>query len=132
MPGTEKEWDELMRERLDVSRYAETLRDRRVPRFPDEEPKYGNASEKAEGALFVEFPARAAKKNDEVNRPEHYNTGKVECIEAIKASMSAEEFKGYLKGNTLKYLWRYNYKGKPKQDLEKAQWYLTRLIEQLQ
>jgi hypothetical protein len=109
MSGTAKEWDELMRERLDVSRYAETLRDRRVPRFVDEAPK-----------------------NDEVNRPEHYNTGKVECIEAIKASMSAEEFKGYLKGNTLKYLWRYNYKGKPKQDLQKAQWYLNKLIEEAQ
>lgn len=69
---------------------------------------------------------------DEVNKPEHYNTGAVECIDAIKASMSAEEFKGYLKGNTIKYLWRYNYKGKPKQDLQKAQWYLNKLIEEVQ
>jgi hypothetical protein len=66
---------------------------------------------------------------DEVDKPEHYNSGKVECIEAIKASMSAEEYKGYLKGNTIKYLWRYQYKGKPVQDLKKAQWYLNKLIE---
>jgi hypothetical protein len=66
---------------------------------------------------------------DEVDKPEHYNSGKVECIEAIKASMSAEEYKGYLKGNTIKYLWRYQYKGKPIQDLKKAQWYLNKLIE---
>jgi hypothetical protein len=132
MPGTAKEWDELMRERLDVAKYAESLKDRRVPRFPDGVPKYEDAPEKAEGALFVEFPARAAKKNDEVNRPEHYNSGSIECIEAIKASMSPEEFKGYLKGNSLKYLWRYSYKGKPKQDLEKAKWYLGRLIESVQ
>jgi len=65
--------------------------------------------------------------NDEVNNPAHYNNGKVECIEAIEASMSPEEFKGYLKGNALKYLWRYRYKGKPVQDLEKAQWYLEKL-----
>lgn len=65
--------------------------------------------------------------NDEVNRPAHYNSGKVEAIEAIEASMSPEEFKGYLKGNALKYLWRYAYKGKPIQDLDKAEWYLARL-----
>jgi hypothetical protein len=66
---------------------------------------------------------------DPVDKPEHYNSGKVECIEAIKASMSEEEYKGYLKGNTIKYLWRYQYKGKPVQDLKKAQWYLNKLIE---
>ena len=44
---------------------------------------------------------------DAVSYPEHYNTGSVECIEAIKASMSSEGFKGYLKGNIEKYLWRY-------------------------
>lgn len=68
---------------------------------------------------------------DEVNKPAHYNLTEngVECIEAIKASMSALEYKGYLKGNTIKYLWRYRYKGKPQQDLEKAQWYLSKLRE---
>ena len=39
-----------------------------------------------------------------------------------------DEWKGYLKGNCLKYLWRYQYKSKPLEDLKKAQWYLTRLI----
>lgn len=73
--------------------------------------------------------AKLPNSYDEVQKPQHYNSGKVECIEAIEASMSPEEFKGYLKGNTLKYLWRYSYKGKPVQDLEKAQWYLKKLIE---
>jgi hypothetical protein len=63
---------------------------------------------------------------DVVNKPQHYNTGNIECIEAIQESMSAEAFKGYLKGNCLKYLWRYDYKGKPSEDLEKAGWYLNR------
>ena len=65
---------------------------------------------------------------DEVNQPAHYNTGNIECITAIEASMSQEEFCGYLKGNCLKYLWRYRYKGKPLEDLKKAQWYLNKLI----
>lgn len=66
---------------------------------------------------------------DEVDRPKHYNLGGIECIDAIRASMSKLEFEGYLKGNALKYLWRYRYKGKLEQDLEKAQWYLDKLLE---
>ena len=65
-----------------------------------------------------------------VNSPPHYNTGNIECIEAIKESMTPEAFKGYLKGNIQKYIWRYEAK-KGVEDLEKAQWYLNKLIETL-
>jgi hypothetical protein len=68
---------------------------------------------------------------DPVNNPQHYNTGNIECIEAIQESMSSEAFKGYLKGNTMKYLWRYDYKGKASEDLEKAGWYLNKLIKEV-
>ena len=68
---------------------------------------------------------------DVVNSPNHYNNGSIECIEGIQASMSAEAFAGYLKGNCMKYLWRYDYKGKPVEDLQKAQWYLAELIKEL-
>jgi hypothetical protein len=71
------------------------------------------------------------EEEDVVNNPNHYNNGSIECIEGIQASMSAEAFAGYLKGNCMKYLWRYNYKGKPVQDLQKAQWYLAELIKEL-
>lgn len=74
--------------------------------------------------------SRRVPRFDDVERPQHYNSGKVEAIEAIKASMSHEEYLGYLKGNTIKYLWRYRYKGKPLQDLNKAQWYLNKLKEE--
>lgn len=67
---------------------------------------------------------------DMVNSPPHYNTGNIECIEAIKESMTPEAFKGYLKGNIQKYIWRYEAK-KGVEDLEKAQWYLNKLIETL-
>ena len=63
-----------------------------------------------------------------VNQPPHYNTGNVECIVAIEESMTPDAFKGYLKGNVLKYMWRYEYKNGT-QDLEKAQWYLNKLVE---
>tara|TARA_R110002020_G_scaffold109555_1_gene253464 strand:- start:980 stop:1210 length:231 start_codon:yes stop_codon:yes gene_type:complete len=68
---------------------------------------------------------------DAVNKPKHYNQQGIECIEGIRASMSDLEFRGYLKGNVEKYLWRYSYKGKPQEDLLKAQWYLSRLIEEI-
>lgn len=67
-------------------------------------------------------------RTDNVNAPFHYNAGKIECIEGIEASMSSEAFKGYLKGNCQKYLWRFDYKGKAKEDLQKASWYLNKLI----
>ena len=63
---------------------------------------------------------------DFVNHPPHYQ-GTIECIDAIEASMSAEAFKGALKANVIKYVWRYETKGKL-ESLQKAQWYLNRLI----
>lgn len=66
--------------------------------------------------------------NDPVNHPSHYTQGEVECIDAIKASMSKEAYHGYLKGNVEKYLWRYKDKENPLQDLNKAAWYLGKLI----
>jgi hypothetical protein len=68
---------------------------------------------------------------DQVNKPAHYTQGAVETIDAIEASMNADEFCAYLKGNAMKYLWRYQHKGKPEQDLRKARWYLDLLLERL-
>lgn len=66
---------------------------------------------------------------DSVN-PSHYKSGEIECINAIKASMSTIEFKGYLKGNVQKYLWRYDKKN-GLEDLQKAQWYLNKLVSEI-
>lgn len=70
------------------------------------------------------------KKQNQVEHPSHYNKGTVECIDAIKASMTEESYKGFLKGNIEKYLWRYESKNKPLEDLQKAKWYLEKLIEE--
>ena len=67
---------------------------------------------------------------DMVNHPPHYNQHGVECIDAIKAT-TGDNFKDYLKGNIIKYLWRFNYKGKPEEDLQKAKWYLDKLIDEV-
>ena len=76
------------------------------------------------------YAAEAEKEaEDMVGSPKHYNTGNIECIDAIEESMSSVAFKGYLKGNCMKYLWRYDYKGKQVEDLQKAAWYLNKLTE---
>ena len=67
---------------------------------------------------------------DNVNHPEHYTKGGVECIEAIRASMTREAFCGYCKGNILKYIWRYEDKGQG-EDLKKAKVYLDWLISEV-
>lgn len=59
--------------------------------------------------------------------PEHYK-GEIECVDAIRASMTPEAFRGYLKGNVMKYLWRYEKKGGV-EDLMKARVYLNWLID---
>jgi hypothetical protein len=60
-----------------------------------------------------------------VNSPKHYNTGKIEVIDAI------EEWKmGFCSGNVIKYVARHKHKGRPIEDLKKAKWYLERLIQQ--
>ena len=66
-------------------------------------------------------------KGDVINSPKHYASGDIECIEAIRASMSQVAYKGYLKGNIQKYVWRYEQKGKL-DDLHKAEVYLGWLI----
>ena len=65
---------------------------------------------------------------DMVNHPPHYTDGRVECIDAIRASMGDEAYIGFLKGQVIKYMWRYEKKHKPAEDLAKAEWYLQRLI----
>jgi hypothetical protein len=68
-----------------------------------------------------------AGQDDPVDHPAHYNVGGVEVITAIEAWQL-----GYLAGNAVKYLARYQYKGKPLEDVKKAAWYVNRLVAQLE
>jgi len=66
----------------------------------------------------------------EVHSPSHYTQESMETIDVIENSVPLEHFCGYLRGNILKYMLRYEYKHGI-QDLKKAQWYLNRLIKTL-
>ena len=65
--------------------------------------------------------------NDAVQHPSHYTQGGIECIDAIRASMTADGFCDYCKGNIIKYIWRWRDKGGV-EDLRKASVYLNWLI----
>ena len=67
---------------------------------------------------------------DPVSHPSHYAHGGIECIDAMESAMPPDQFEGYLRGNILKYTWRYDRKNGV-QDLEKARWYLDKLIQKL-
>lgn len=78
--------------------------------------------------LKKESNSDSEKEFDPVSKAAHYNQGSIECIDALETCMTTEELKGFLKGNVIKYLWRTNDKNGI-QDLEKAQWYLNKLVE---
>ena len=71
---------------------------------------------------------------DLVNNPPHYTTGRIECIDAMNAmseGANVSSFVSYCWLASFKYIWRWHYKGKPIEDLEKAKWYIQRMIDKL-
>ena len=82
---------------------------------------------------FMQNPLGGAEKDDRVNHPSHYTKGKQEVIETIEEAIEdAPNVKsGMLQAQVLKYMLRCWLKDNPLEDLKKAQWYLTRLIDSL-
>lgn len=69
-------------------------------------------------------PAAPAS-SDPINHPDHYQSESgIECIDAIRAALTPEEFRGYCKGAALKYIWRERKKGGD-ESLGKGVWYLN-------
>lgn len=66
---------------------------------------------------------------DMVNQPPHYACRKFETIEVLRDALTPEEFRGFLKGNALKYQLREGRKPGADQDVQKAEWYVKKLIE---
>lgn len=67
--------------------------------------------------------------NDLVKAPNHYTTGGLEVKTILQAKLSPEEFRGYCKGNVIKYLMRAEHKGNPARDYAKAAEYANWLAE---
>lgn len=80
--------------------------------------------------MMKDFEAKHSKQPEhDVNHPSHYKRGGVECINALQAALTGEQYEGFLHGNVFKYVFRANFKGKKREDLEKASWYLDRLLD---
>jgi len=82
------------------------------------------------GEIHGEEPSPFEHK-DMVNHPEHYMKGGMETIEYLKAKSTPHGFQTYLRLNAMKYLSRAEEKENLVQDLEKALWYLNRLIKEM-
>lgn len=68
------------------------------------------------------------KTYDNVKKPYHYNSGDIECIDAMIAAFGIEEVKSFCKINAFKYIWRATNKN-GLEDMKKAVWYLNKYIE---
>ena len=68
-------------------------------------------------------------KEDMVNNSSHYTKGKYECIDVIRDNLGEEGFKAFCIGNATKYIHRHEHKNKPKEDLEKAIYYIKKAID---
>lgn len=75
---------------------------------------------------------RPGERIDVVNHPPHYMVGGIETIEYMKAKSTKEEFLGHLRLTAIKYLSRVGHKGDALEDYKKAQWYINRLIKEME
>ena len=66
--------------------------------------------------------------NDPVRHPSHYETGKFECIDVMEEALGRDAVEGFCVCNAFKYIYR-NKRKNGTEDLEKAQWYLNKLID---
>ena len=100
----------------------------------DNDKKWDEAIVSAQGVDSLYGNVRKfAFKADKVNSPAHYTRGKTEAIEVIEDAIydAPDAVAGMLQAQVLKYLLRMWLKDDPKQDAEKAQWYLNRLVDNL-
>lgn len=67
---------------------------------------------------------------ENVNHPKHYTHGGIEVIDIMETQLSPEEYRGYIKGQIIKYITREAHKNGD-EDLAKAQWYLNRYMDYL-
>ena len=67
---------------------------------------------------------------EEINHPERYGGDTpYECIKVLKAWLPKDEYRGFLRGNAIKYICRLGKKDESVQELKKARWYIDKLIE---
>ena len=128
-------WSQRLQDKVDNAQSAEEIQELvNSPEFQDNPPPLGSIVNMYDSEQYflpsLQGHKREKKEEDLVNSPKHYNQHGIECIQAIRATLSDAEFRGYCKGNILKYTWREQYKNGT-EDLKKALWYLNRLVQEI-
>lgn len=78
----------------------------------------------------ITYKPNGEKCKEDINHPERYGGNTTyECIKVLDAWLGEDEYRGFLRGNCLKYLCRLGKKDEEAQELAKAKWYLEKLIE---
>ena len=100
----------------------------------NQEMKIPTPAEKpmAQVNAFMNQDANEKPVENAIEHPQHYNRGSIECIDALNAMVEGwfDPVAAVLAWQTVKYIWRHPFKGKPMEDLKKAQFYLERLVQQ--
>jgi hypothetical protein len=100
------------------------VRLRNMREHSDKPARYWGWGRAAEGASGGDIIAYRVLNSEQPKSPNaHYRQGDIECIDAIRAALTDEEWRGFCKGNVLKYTWREKHKG-GNETLVKAQDYL--------
>ena len=98
--------------------------------FDLQEPFFASGTLEAVGDGLSNVIPSSVTKHDNVNSPKHYCKGGLECIQVIKAQLTPEQYEGYLYGNVIKYMWRWQDKN-GLEDLRKAAKYLDWLQQEV-
>lgn len=87
------------------------------------------------GEVLASYPGKKVQEaEDMVNSPKHYKLRglDIESVDVIRATLTPEEFRGWLKGNAMKYMHRLGKKDNEAQDAKKAMKYLEWLVRELE
>ena len=88
------------------------VRLRNMREYSDKPARYWGWGRNAEGASGSDIIAYRVLNSEQPESPnDHYRQGEIECIDAIRAALTDEEWRGYCKGNIIKYTWRERHKG---------------------
>ena len=119
---------------LDAMRHNLTMED--IPSAPEIPVAVPPASvrevpiDEVQGNIMAHMLCETVEKPEAVNHPLHYGGDTTyECVKVLKAWMSADEYRGFLRGNAIKYLCRTGKKDEIVQELKKSAWYINKLIE---
>ena len=128
-------WSQRLQDKVDNAQSAEEIQELvNSPEFQDNPPPPGSIVNMYDSEQYflptLQGHKREEKEEDLVNNPTHYNRHGIECIQAIRAALSDEQFRGACKANVIKYIWRENYKNQD-EDLTKALWYFNKLVSEL-